>query len=82
MLSTEETAALLSNLCTRLGFCLPPNAQEQLRQRPPADVNEFTAAVFIAEGLDLFTMDRRLYRETQAMVAEAFRRSEEREGDA
>jgi len=81
MLSPNETAMLLSDLYTRLGFCLPPDAQEQLTEAPPSNVDGFTAAVFIAEGLDP-SADRRLYREVKTMVADAFRRNEEREGNA
>ncbi|HYI10836.1 MAG TPA: hypothetical protein VEK57_17380 [Thermoanaerobaculia bacterium] len=76
MLSTKEAAALLSRLCTRLGFCLPPDAEARLTQEPPSDVHEFTAAVFIAEGLDPSTADRKVYRQVKAMVEEAFHRSE------
>ena len=48
-----ELQALLDELCVRLGFCLPPQAQTRLRQTlPPFDVDEFTDAVFVAEGLD------------------------------
>jgi hypothetical protein len=44
---------LLDELCVGYGFCLPPQAQEQLRRsRPPFDVDEFTDAVFAAEGMD------------------------------
>jgi|GEM_PF-2039169 hypothetical protein len=79
VLSSEETATLLSNLCARLGFCLPPSAQEQLAAAP-SDVEGFTAAVFIAEGLDPSIADRRLYKQVREMVAAAFRRNEDREG--
>ena len=78
MLSAKEATALLSILCTRLGFCLPPDADARLTEAPPPDVQQFTAAVFIAEGLDPSTADRRVYRQVKALVAEAFRRSEER----
>jgi hypothetical protein len=82
MLSADETARLLSRLCTRLGFCLRPEAQARLVSDPPEDVDTFTAAVFRAEGLDVATPDRRLYREVKSMVADAFRRSAERAIDA
>jgi len=77
MLSTQEASALLALLCARLGFCLPPAAEKRLAEHPPADVLEFTAAVFIAEGLEPSTADRRIYRQVKAAVAEAFRRSED-----
>jgi hypothetical protein len=82
MLTANEATALLSVLCTRLGFCLPSDAEARLTEAPPPDVHHFTAAVFIAEGLDPSTADRKLYRQVKAIVAEAFRRSEERQNDA
>jgi len=78
VLSTDDAAMLLATLCTRLGFCLPPDSQARMTENPPADAHQFTAAVFIAEGLDPSTADRRTYRQVKAFVAEAFRRSEER----
>jgi len=75
MLSTDEARVLLSILCRRLGFCLPPDAEEQLTEDPPAGVDQFTAAVFLAEGLDPSTADRRIYRQVKAIVADAFRGS-------
>ena len=52
MLSESEVRAVLSRLCVKLGFCLPPIAQEQLASAAPADVRGFVDAVFVAEGLD------------------------------
>lgn len=43
---------LLEDVCVRLGFCLPPNEQIRLEQDPPKDVDAFTDAIFVAEGLD------------------------------
>lgn len=77
MLSPREVESLLSELCVRLGFCLPPGARERLAKSPPGDVTEFANAVFVTEGLDPSTADRRLYRQVRATVAEAFRKSEE-----
>ena len=78
MLSASEVHWLLDALCVRLGFCLPPDAVERLKGQPPADAEEFTDAVFSAEGLDPTTADRQLYRQVKAMVAKAFQESEER----
>jgi hypothetical protein len=82
MLTAKEASALLSILCTRLGFCLSPDAEAGLTEAPPPDEHQFTAAVFIAEGLDPSTADRKIYRQVKAIVAEAFHRSEERCNDA
>jgi hypothetical protein len=76
MLSAREVQSLLGRLCADLGFCLPPDAQERLQQAPPATADDFTLAVFLAEGLDPSTADRTLYRKVQAAIAAAFRRSE------
>jgi hypothetical protein len=77
MLSAYETQVLLDKLCSRLGFCLSPDAYDTLRKSPPADIDGFTNAVFVAEGFsDPSTADRHLYRQVRTMVAEAFRQSE------
>jgi hypothetical protein len=52
MLDPAEVNALISKLCTDLGFCLPPEVGERLRLAPPADCDAFADAVFVAEGLD------------------------------
>jgi hypothetical protein len=83
MLSAHETRVLLDKLCIALGFCLPPTAYDALTEKPSSDINEFTNAVFIAEGfLDPSTADRHLYRQVRAMVTQAFRESEQKKGDA
>lgn len=74
MLSLGETDSLLTELCTRLGFCLPPEIRQSLASNPPVDVATFTDAVFVAEGLDPLTADRHLYRQVLAMVATAFQK--------
>ena len=43
---------LLDELCDELGFCLSPRARARLLQTPPTDPDEFTDAVFAAQGLD------------------------------
>ena len=78
MLSASEVHWLLDALCVKLGFCLPPDVVESLKGQPPASAEEFTDAVFSAEGLDPTTADRKLYRQVKAMVAKAFQESEER----
>lgn len=75
MLSERDTETLLSELCVKLGFCLPPEARHLLATSPPAEVGAFTNAVFKAEGLNPETADRHLYRQVRAMVSRAFERS-------
>jgi hypothetical protein len=64
--------SLLYELCVDLGFCLPPDAQVRLRDLPPRDVDAFTEAVLIAEGLDPLYVDNGLRRMVRAMVARHF----------
>jgi hypothetical protein len=64
---------LLDELCVRLGFCLPPDAQERLVRDPPADATAFTDAVLAAEGLDPSLAPRALYRQVRSLVRETLR---------
>lgn len=75
-LGPEEVRGLLSQLCVRLGFCLPPLELERMAAAPPTGIDEFTHAVFIAEGLDPIGSDRHLVNQVREMVAEAFVRHE------
>jgi hypothetical protein len=47
-----EVQRHLDELAMELGFLLPPKAQKQLRQAAPADPDEFTDALFHADGMD------------------------------
>jgi hypothetical protein len=71
-LSARETELLLDRLCTRLGFCLPGDAQANLKANPPAAIDDFVSAVFLAEGIDPATANRHLYRQVRQEVEEAF----------
>jgi len=71
-LTSKETTALLSKLCVDYGICLPM-ASAHLGTPAPADIDSFTNAVFSAEGLSPEGVDRHLYRQARAQVAEAFR---------
>ena len=75
MLSENEVRTVLSKLRVKLGFCLPPVAQQQLASAPPSDVRGFVDAVFAAEGLDPATADRHLYRQVRDMVSDAYRKT-------
>jgi len=61
---------------------LPPEAQERLAREPLADADEFTIQVFLAEGLDPSTADRKLYRRVKAVVEDAFNASEKARGQS
>lgn len=66
-----NVASLLHELCVDLGFCLPPEARVRLQGAPPRDVDAFTDAVFVAEGLDP-RLDTRLRRQVRERVARHF----------
>ncbi|MBE7480642.1 MAG: hypothetical protein HS104_11755 [Polyangiaceae bacterium] len=82
MLSLEEVQSLAVNICVQFGFCLSPEAQERLAKEPPADADEFTVQVFLAEGLNPSTADRKLYRRVKAVVEDAFKASEKARGQS
>ncbi len=75
-LRSKQIAYLLDELCVELGFCLPPDEQARLQNKPPKDIDAFTDAVFRAEGLDPLA-DRQLRRQVRARVAECFERLDE-----
>jgi hypothetical protein len=43
---------VLDDLCSRLGFCLPHDERARIEQNPPRDIEAFTDAIFVAEGMD------------------------------
>lgn len=47
----SDVRRLLDELCIKLGFCLPPEENQRLRESPPGEVDSFTDAVFEAEGM-------------------------------
>ncbi len=51
-LGEADVKVLLYELCVRLGFCLPQEAQRQLERHPPSEVEAFADAVYAAEGED------------------------------
>jgi hypothetical protein len=64
---------LLSELCTVLGYCLPPDDHARLLQMPADDVGGFTRAVFEAEGLEE-PYDESEWRNVSGLVASHFAR--------
>jgi hypothetical protein len=71
-LTPAEVDAVLSKLCTKLGFCLPVKECERFRTSPPSDVREFTNQVFRSEGLEPKRADTELWRQVRDIIAEAF----------
>jgi hypothetical protein len=78
VLSNVEASYLLGDLCARLDFCLPPDKQKELEPNPPSDIDDFTSAVSVAEGLDPETAPRQIYRQVRDLVAAAFDRTASR----
>lgn len=74
MLNAGEVESLLSKLCIDLGFCLPPEDDVRLQKTPPDNVDDFTDAVFLAEGINPQHAERHLYRQVRAMIDEAFQK--------
>jgi predicted RNA-binding Zn-ribbon protein involved in translation (DUF1610 family) len=66
--SRATLGGLLDELCVTLGFCLPPDAQEELKSNPPGDVDAFTDAVIRAEGMDPGLIDSALRRQIRELV--------------
>ena len=64
---------LLAELCTDLGFCLPPEAQARLAETPPATVDAFTDAVFVEEGWDPVHADPQLRMQVRERVSRYFK---------
>jgi hypothetical protein len=74
----EKIAALLTELCVVLGFCLPPDAVARLKSDPPADPDEFAEAVIRAQGLDPYAeIPLNLRRNIRNRVAQHFRDAED-----
>lgn len=74
MLNPVVAESLLSKLCVELGFCLPPESHNQLVESPPNTVEDFTNAVFLAEGLNPEYVERHLYRQVRDKIAETFQK--------
>lgn len=70
-LSSSQVVALLNALCADYGICLPLQEYERLASEPPGDVDAFTDAVFVAEGMDPWA-DLHLRRSVKKRVAKAF----------
>jgi len=55
----------------KLGFCLPPIEIDRMAASPARDIDEFTRAVFVAEGYGVVTSDP-LFNQARELVAQAF----------
>lgn len=67
-----DVGHLLYELCTRLGYCLPADAQARLIANPPPDVGGFTDAVVRAKGINPSLVDRSAWSAVWSLVARHF----------
>jgi len=72
-LTESEASDLLYELCSKLGFCLPPNWQSRLAKNLPTNPERFADTVYKVEGLDP-TLRSDLYKQVLACCKTAFRR--------
>jgi hypothetical protein len=75
MLKPVEVRQLLTELCIKLGFCLPMQEIERMVVKPPVKIEAFTNAVFVVEGMNPEMVDTALYQQVYSVVREAFSRS-------
>jgi len=71
-----KVEVLLYELCIKLGYCLPPKDIVRLSENPPGTVDDFTKAVFTAEGVE-YAGERQRWRSVRDIVAQHFSRWEE-----
>lgn len=69
----NELEGLLSKLCVDLGFCLPDIVQSRLIKFPPKTAERFAEAVVEAEGLNLQTMEKSLYKRVLKEIEHVFK---------
>lgn len=75
VLDPDQVRFLLATLCEKLGYCLPPQEQERIASNPPLTVYEFTEAVFVAEGDDPTSADKKMLNDVRTVIAAAFAKS-------
>jgi hypothetical protein len=71
LLEPEEVRGLLSRLCIKYGFCLPPIEIEKLAVSPPTDIDEFAEAALVTEGYGFTRSDPPCIK-ARELVAQAF----------
>ena len=75
----NKTAVKLENsLCVKLGFCSMQEKYNEIINELPTDITEFVNSIFIAEGLNPDSADRKLWRQVRDLVMEAHHEFEEK----
>jgi hypothetical protein len=72
VLDRDEVWFLLKTLCEQWGYCLPPQEHERILNNPPLTVYEFTDEVFVADGEDPSSADKKILNDVRTVVAAAF----------
>ena len=71
-ISEKQLDHLLSDLCSKLGFCLSPLVISRLTKFPPKTPQKYAKAVIEAEGFTLETIDKHLYNQILAEIEAVF----------
>ena len=69
----KQITYLIGELCSRLGFCSPPEQYDRFIADTPPSTDAFTRAVFEAEGLDP-SAEPELWSQARNLVARTFER--------
>jgi hypothetical protein len=70
-LSPSQFSVLLHDLGVTYGFCLPIAEIDRLKSNPRTEVDSFTDAVFLAEGMNPWS-NLHLRRQVKSRIAAAF----------
>ena len=73
-LSDRQLEELLGELCVELGFCLNPQAYDEIIRSTPTEISEFVDRIFVLEGLNPDLADSSVRRRMKGMVAAACRK--------
>ena len=74
-MNSSELTYLLDDLCSRHGFCLPPDRRASFLANPPDSVEGFVAEVIRAERLSASALDKTVLRDLHASVTAAFEKA-------
>lgn len=70
-----KCGSCLQRFARKLGYCLPPQEQERIASNPALTVYEFTEAVFVAEGDDPSSANKKMLNDVRTVIAAAFAKS-------
>jgi len=70
-LTTKDSLKLENKLCVGMGFCSMRERYDLIVANFPRELDKVVNDIFQAEGLNLETADRRLWRSVRDLVVEA-----------